>query len=75
MHKQTKKPKNVCAQYMCKHVHIYTHKCMYVQCVLLVMVSKNNILKIKIFKLLLIESAISSTGWSIHQYSEHKSLE
>lgn len=35
-----KKKKNVCAQYMCKHVHIYTHKCMYVQCVLLVMVSK-----------------------------------
>lgn len=35
-----KKQKNVCAQYMCKHVHIYTHKCMYVQCVLLVMVSK-----------------------------------
>lgn len=41
MYAQTKKkPKNVCAQYMCKHVHIYTHKCMYVQCVLLVMVSK-----------------------------------
>lgn len=38
--KKKKKPKNVCAQYMCKHVHIYTHKCMYVQCVLLVMVSK-----------------------------------
>lgn len=35
-----KNKKNVCAQYMCKHVHIYTHKCMYVQCVLLVMVSK-----------------------------------
>lgn len=34
---------------------------------------KNNVLKIKIFKLLLIESAISSTGWSIHQYNEHKS--
>lgn len=43
MYAQTKKQKNkknVCAQYMCKHVHIYTHKCMYVQCVLLVMVSK-----------------------------------
>lgn len=41
MYAQTKKTqKNVCAQYMCKHVHIYTHKCMYVQCVLLVMVSK-----------------------------------